>query len=36
MQIPPNLGLKYSDDFKNLYKQIALEEEIYLIDFFLE
>lgn len=36
MQIPPNLWLRYSNDFKNLYSKIADEEWVYLIDFFLE
>jgi acyl-CoA thioesterase-1 len=36
MQIPPNLGIKYSRDFKNMYSKIAKKQDIYLIDFFLE
>jgi len=36
MQIPPNLWLKYSYDFKKLYSKIAKQKDVYLIDFFLE
>lgn len=36
MQIPPNLWFKYTRDFKNLYKKIALETGVYSMDFFLE
>jgi acyl-CoA thioesterase I len=37
MQIPPNLGLSYARDFKNLYSEISAEvPELYLLEFFLE
>lgn len=36
MQIPPNLWLNYSNDFKWLYKKVAKKTDVYLIDFFLE
>jgi acyl-CoA thioesterase-1 len=36
MQIPPNLWLRYTRDFKNLYKKVALETGVYSMDFFLE
>lgn len=37
MDIPINLGLKYRNEFKNVYKEIAKQREnIYLIDYFLE
>ncbi len=37
MQIPPNLWIKYTQDFENLYKNIAWKnKDIFFIDFFLE
>ena len=36
MQIPPNLGLSYSHDFKNMYQEIAEAKKVPLIPFFLE
>jgi len=37
MDIPVNLWLKYRNDFKNVYKELANENpDIYFIDFFLE
>jgi acyl-CoA thioesterase I len=36
MQIPPNLGISYARDFKNMYKEIAKEKKVALIPFFLE
>jgi acyl-CoA thioesterase I len=36
MQIPPNLWITYSNDFKKLYSEIAEEKKVFLIPFFLE
>lgn len=36
MQIPPNMGQKYTDEFKEIYPQIAAEKNIILIPFLLE
>ena len=36
MQIPPNYGREYTTAFKNLFKDIASEEQTSLIPFFLE
>jgi acyl-CoA thioesterase-1 len=35
MQIPPNYGQDYSKQFKELFPQIALQEQIQLLTFFL-
>jgi acyl-CoA thioesterase I len=36
MQMPPSMGLKYTGDFKKLYKEIADQNGIKLIPFLLE
>ncbi|MFY0654261.1 MAG: arylesterase [Cyclobacteriaceae bacterium] len=36
MQIPPNLGQTYSDEFKNIYPDLAERNQIALIPFILE
>ncbi len=36
MQIPPNLGQEYTSEFRTLFKDLALENEIALIPFLLE
>jgi acyl-CoA thioesterase-1 len=36
MQIPPNMGQEYTDEFKKIYPQIATEKDIALIPFLLE
>lgn len=36
MKIPPNLWIFYANDFFKIYKRVAQNEDIYLIDFFLE
>lgn len=37
MQIPPNLGLAYARDFKNVYSEIVGEaKDVYFLEFFLE
>lgn len=36
MQIPPNYGLEYAKDFRNLYAEIAKREKLVLIPFLLE
>src|SRR5699024_5259391 len=35
MRIPPNYGARYSDAFYQSYQELAAEEEIVLMDFFL-
>lgn len=36
MQIPPNMGQDYTDEFKNIYPEIAAEKNVTLIPFLLE
>lgn len=36
MQIPPNMGQEYTDEFKDIYPQIATEKNVKLIPFLLE
>ena len=36
MQIPPNLGPEYTSDFKNLFPELARENDVHLIPFLLE
>ena len=36
MKIPPNLGFNYSNNFFKLYKKISNNNNVFLIDFFLE
>lgn len=36
MQIPPNLGKEYTSDFKNIYPELAAENNVALIPFLLE
>lgn len=36
MQVPPNLWLFYTNNFKKLYSKIAKKRDLHLIDFFLE
>ena len=36
MQIPPNLGQKYTSEFRSLFQQLAARNKIYLIPFLLE
>ena len=36
MQIPPNMGQEYSDSFKHIFPELALEYKIPLIPFILE
>ncbi len=36
MQVPPNMGKKYSQDFKAIYPEIASSEKAYLIPFLLD
>ncbi len=35
MQIPPNLGQAYTDDFKNLFAEVAKQNDVELIPFLL-
>ncbi|MBD3630066.1 arylesterase [Cyclobacterium sp.] len=36
MQIPPNMGQAYTDNFRKMYAEIAEDEEVALIPFLLE
>ena len=36
MQIPPNMGLEYTSEFKNMFPDLAQENDIFLIPFLLE
>lgn len=36
MQVPPNLGKKYADEFKQLYKKLADANKVALLPFLLE
>jgi acyl-CoA thioesterase-1 len=36
MQIPPNMGKKYTSEFKSLFQQLVVRNKIYLIPFLLE
>ncbi|MCH7410865.1 arylesterase [Belliella sp. DSM 111904] len=36
MQIPPNMGKEYSEEFRQMYPQVAEEEKVTLIPFLLE
>jgi acyl-CoA thioesterase-1 len=36
MQVPPNMGQKYATDFRNLYPQLAKENNMTLIPFLLQ
>jgi acyl-CoA thioesterase-1 len=36
MQIPPNMGKKYTSEFKAMFQQLVVRNEIYLIPFLLE
>jgi len=35
MQIPPNMGQKYSSEFRTMFQQLAVRNKIYLIPFLL-
>jgi len=36
MQIPPNMGKKYTSEFKAMFQQLVVRNKIYLIPFLLE
>jgi acyl-CoA thioesterase-1 len=36
MQIPPNMGEKYTSEFKSMFQQLVVRNKIYLIPFLLE
>lgn len=36
MQIPPNMGVSYTTEFKNIYPELAAKNEVVLIPFILE
>ena len=36
IKIPPNYGPRYTRDFEKIYQDLALENNIQLIDFFME
>ncbi len=36
MQIPPNMGIDYTTEFKNIFTELAIENDLKLIPFLLE
>lgn len=36
MQVPPNMGQKYSTEFRNIYKELASKNNLTLVPFILE
>ena len=36
MQVPPNMGIKYADDFKKIFPRLAKKNNIQLVPFLLE
>ncbi|MDP4132348.1 MAG: arylesterase [Bacteroidota bacterium] len=36
MQVPPNMGQKYTSEFRTMFRQLAVRNKIYLIPFLLE
>jgi acyl-CoA thioesterase-1 len=36
MQIPPNMGMEYTTKFKNIFSELAIENQLKLIPFLLE
>ena len=36
MQVPPNLGQDYTEEFKNVFPELAQENDLHLIPFLLE
>jgi acyl-CoA thioesterase-1 len=36
MQVPPNMGVEYSDKFRNLYPELAQTNNLPLIEFLLD
>lgn len=36
MQVPPNLGQEYTEEFKNVFPELAQENDLHLIPFLLE
>lgn len=36
MQIPPNMGQEYTEEFKSIYPEVAVEKDVTLIPFLLE
>jgi acyl-CoA thioesterase I len=36
MQIPPNMGKRYTDEFRNMYPELAKKNDVRLIPFLLE
>ncbi|WP_111671530.1 arylesterase [Algoriphagus litoralis] len=36
MQIPPNMGQEYTEEFKSIYPEVAAEKDVTLIPFLLE
>ena len=36
MQVPPNMGKTYANNFKSMYEELARENEVHLIPFLLE
>lgn len=36
MQVPPNMGIKYADDFKKIFPRLAKKNKVQLVPFLLE
>lgn len=36
MEAPPNLGRRYTDEFRQVYREVALENDLRLVPFFLD
>jgi acyl-CoA thioesterase-1 len=36
MKIPPNMGKRYTDEFRNMYPELAKRNDVRLIPFLLE
>ena len=36
MQVPPNMGTKYAEDFKNIFPQLAKKNNMALVPFLLD
>ncbi|RYE28384.1 MAG: arylesterase, partial [Sphingobacteriaceae bacterium] len=36
MQVPPNMGVKYADDFKKIFPRLAKKNDMQLVSFLLE
>lgn len=36
MQIPPNMGQEYAEEFREMYAEVATKQEVEMIPFLLE